>query len=275
MSNLVLAKPETISVIQKGLVTGKNFIIKQSPIILAGAAVGGVITTGVLAAKASIRADILVKEAEAEKQTVWGEDAQLTTTEKIQAGWKPYVPAIISGGLTIGAIVASTTISQKRQTALAGLYALSETALKEYQDKVEEKYGKKDAQAIRDEINSDRVQNTSIPPWDIDTLPNGEVLCFDKFTGRPFRSSVQKIQMAVSEIAKSIYGGGMCASLNEFYGLLDNKDLPQCDVGEEVGWNLDSLPEVYFSSCLTSDMKPCLVVDWVNSHEPTPRYRDS
>lgn len=274
MSNLVLAKPQTISAIQKTLVTGKNFIIKQSPIILAGAAVGGVITTGILAVKGGIRANELIKEALEEKSCVEGCEAKLTPMETVQTTWKAYAPAVISGGLTIGAIIASTTISQKRQTALAGLYALSETALKEYQDKIEAKYGLKDAQKIRDEINGDHVQKAGVPPWDVDALPPGEVLCFDKFTGRHFRSSAQKIHFAVAEILKMIYGGDMCASLNEFYGILDNKDLPQCTVGDDVGWNIDCPPDVYLTSCLTSDMKPCLVLDWSNGHEPTPRYRD-
>lgn len=268
MSNLVLAKPQALLGLQKGLVVTKNVIVKQSPIILAATAVGGVITTAVLASQASIKADELIKEAEHEK------GSELTVTEKVQAGWKPYVPTIISGGLTVGAIITSTVISQKRQAALAGLYALSETALKEYQDKIETKYGQKDAQKIRDEINGDRVKAAENPPWDTSVLPAGKVLCFDKFTGRYFTSSVQEISMASSEINEMIYNGDFCASLNEFYGLINSPQLPQCTIGEEVGWNIDSNCKPYFTSTLTSDMKPCLVVDWVAGHEPSPRYRD-
>lgn len=274
MSNLVLAKPEFISTTRKLIVRGGNFIAKQSPIILAGTAIVGVGTTAYLATKAGIRANELIKEAEHEKMQAQGEDSSLTAIEKIQASWTAYVPTVISGGLTIGAIIASSAISQRRQAALAGLYALSETALKEYQDKIEKEYGPKEAQKVRDAINGDHVGNAGLPPWDIDTLPQGDVLCFDKFTGRYFVSSVQKIQFASAELTKMIYGGDMCASLNEFYGLLNNKDLPQCEVGDDVGWNIDTPPEAYFTSCLTSDMKPCLVLDWANSHGPTYRYRD-
>lgn len=274
MSNLVLARPQVITTAQKLVVRGTNFIAKQSPIILAGTAIVGVCTTAYLATKAGIQADELIKEAEYEKQRVEGPETRLTPMETIQTTWKAYVPTVISGGLTIGAIIASSAISQRRQAALAGLYALSETALKEYQDKIEQKYGTKDAQKVRDEINEDRVNNTGIPPWDVDALPQGEVLCFDKITGRYFRSSAQKIHFAVAEILKMIYGGDMCASLNEFYGILDNKDLPQCSIGDDIGWSIDCPPDVYLSSCLTSDMKPCLVLDWSNSHGPTYRYRD-
>lgn len=269
MSNLALIKPQAVSTLQKGLVVCKNTLIKQSPIILAGIGIGGVVTTSILAAKATIRAKELVDEARKEKA-----DGELTLQESVQAGWKPYVPAVISGVLTVGAIVASTTISQKRQTALAGLYAVSEAALKEYQDKIESRYGTKEAQEIKDGLNATRVEKAGVPPWDDSVLPVGDVLCFDKFTGRYFSSSVQKIQSAENEINRMIYGGDMCASLNEFYGLIDSKQLPQCSIGESVGWNLDTNCKVYFTSCLTSDMKPCLVLDYANGHEPTALYRD-
>ena len=266
MNNLVVAKPQVITGVQKALVTGKNFLIKQSPIILAGVAVGGVLTTGVLSVRAGIRANEILKEAEIQK----GE--KLNVREKAQESWKVFVPPVVSGVLTVSAIVASTTISQKRQTALAGLYALSETALKEYQDKIEAKYGEKDAQKIRDEINGDRVKMA--PPWDDAVLPAGDVLCYDKMTGRQFVSSVQKLRQAESELNAAIYSGDMCASLNELYSLIDSRDLPECTLGEEIGWNVSTPCRLYFTSCLTSDMRPCLVLDFVSGHEPTYRYRD-
>lgn len=268
MSTLTLATPQALMGVQKGLVVTKNFIIKQSPIILAASAVGGVITTAVLASKASIRANELIKDTELEKGTA------LTTVEKVQTGWKPYIPTIISGTLTVGAIVASTAISHKRQAALAGLYALSETALKEYQDKIEAKYGEKDAQKVRDEINADRAIAAGTPPWGDDGLPSGECHCIDKFSGQHFISSVQKITLAANEINEMIYGGDFCASLNEFYGLVNSPQLHQSKFGDDVGWNIDNNCKPYFSSCLTSDMQPCLVLDWVNGHDPSPRYRD-
>lgn len=268
MGKLVLAKPQQTINVQRGLVMTKNLIVKQSPIILSSTAVGGVISTVILASKASIKATELVREAENKK----GES--LTITETIQAGWKPYVPTIISAGLTVGAIVASTAISQKRQAALAGLYALSETALKEYQEKIEEKYGSKDAQKVRDEINADRVADAGVPPWDDKTLPQGECLCFDKFSGQTFTSSSQRISMAASEINEMIYGGDFCASLNEFYGLIRSPQLHQSSLGDSVGWNIDNNCKPYFTSTLTSDMRPCLVLDWVSGHEPSSTYRD-
>lgn len=270
MSNLVLAKPQVIATAQKLVVRGTNFIAKQSPIILAGTAIVGVCTTAYLATKAGIQADELIKEAEYEKKCAQGEDATLTIAEKVQTSWKAYAPTVISGGLTIGAIVASSAISQRRQAALAGLYALSETALKEYQDKIEQKYGPKDAQLIKDEINANKAQAVEVPK-ELGEMPTGKVLCFDKLSGRYFMSSVESLRKAANDLNHSILSGDMCASVNELYS---NMGLEECGFGEDIGWNLDCLCDLYFTSCLTSDMKPCLVIDYVSGHEPNYRYRD-
>lgn len=268
MENLVVTKPQIITSVQKALVTGRNFIIKQSPIILAGAAVAGVATTGVLAVRAGIRANEIIKEEENAKGDV------LTTKEKMEACWKPFIPPIVSGFLTVGAIIASTTISQKRQTALAGLYALSETALKEYQDKIEQKYGAKGAQAIKDEINGDRVKAVDTPPWENYPFPTDECLCFDPLTSRYFMSSVQKLRIAEATINSQIYGGDMCASLNELYSLINSPQLDCCGMGDEIGWSISHPCEMQFTSTLTSDMKPCLVLDYTSGGGPTYNYRD-
>lgn len=274
MSNLALTKPAVVNTTRKMFIHGKNLLIKQSPIILAGTAMVGVVTTGYLAARGGIRANELITVAENEKINELGEGSKLTFKEKVEVSWRAYAPAVISGGLTIGAIIASSAISQRRQAALAGLYALSETALKEYQDKIEQELGSKKAQGILDDINGDRVKNSGVPPWDDSVLPRGECLCFDKFTGRYFHSSVQKIGVAVSEVNECIYGGDFCVSLNEFYGILDNPELPTCGLGDSIGWNIDGNCKPYFTSTLTSDMRPVLVLDWANGHEPNLRYRD-
>ncbi len=268
MSNLILTKPQTISTAKKLLVKGTNFLAKQSPIILAGTAIVGVATTAVLATKAGIRANDIVKNLEEEK----GDKLELS--EKVKETWKVYVPTVISATLTVGAIVASSAISQKRQAALAGLYALSEGALKEYQEKVEKELGPKEAQKIKDGINADHVSTALVPPWSNAVLPQGDVLCFDKMTGRPFISSVQKLKTAEAELNSIMYSGDMCASLNELYSLIDNEHLRECSLGEEIGWNINHPCRLYFTSCLTSDMKPALVMDFVSGNEPTYTYRD-
>ena len=49
-------------------------------------------------------------------------------------------------------------------------------------------------------------------------------------------------------------------SLNDFYELLG---LPYSEMGDLLGWNMDlGLVEINFSSQLTEDQRPCLVLDY-------------
>lgn len=57
----------------------------------------------------------------------------------------------------------------------------------------------------------------------------------------------------------------MYISLNEFY---DEMDLPHIDIGDDLGWNIDDAIELTFSSQLTEDKTPVLVI----SYEYCPRY---
>ena len=59
----------------------------------------------------------------------------------------------------------------------------------------------------------------------------------------------------------------MYISLNEFY---DAIGLEQTGIGDDLGWNInrDGLIEIEFSSQLTEDDQPCVVIDY----HIAPRY---
>lgn len=254
---------------RRGLVLTRNFVIKQSPILLTVAAVGGVLTTIGLCVKATTEAEKLIEKKKIESNMQV--DEKLTVTETIATVWKPYVPVVISGALTIGAIVGSSAINEKRKAALAGLYAISETALQEYQQKTEMIGGDKLAQKIKDEINSDKVRQADLPVRE-DELPPGEVPVIDRLSGRIFYSSISKIRAAAQDINDGILNGDMCATLNDFYDLLP--ELGANGLGVECGWNLTHLCRPYFTSTLTSAGVPILVLDWAQDGAPISTYRD-
>src|SRR5450756_64940 len=107
----------------------------NSPTILSGMAVAGVVGTVVLAVKATPKATVSVSEAEISKN-VWTEaqaDAHtkgipvddyvpLTSKEIVQATWKLYLPAAISGTATIACIIGANQIGLRRNAALLGAY---------------------------------------------------------------------------------------------------------------------------------------------------------
>lgn len=253
-----------MSVVRKGLAISKNFLEKNSQFILTGTGVVGVFTTAFIASKDTVKATRLIEKAEVE----WGE--RMDTVDKVKIAWKCYIPTAISVGLTVGAVIAGCAISEKKRAALAGLYALSETALKEYQEKTEQLYGEKKAQAVKDGVNADHASETVVDP-DLMVGGTGKVLVKDKMSGRVFMATVDSINKAANDISQSILCGDMCASLNEFYGLIG---LDGVGFGEECGWNIGHLCRPYFTSALTSDMRPVLVLDWDRDSEPLVTYRE-
>lgn len=257
-----------INTLKKGLILTRNFIVKQSPIILTIAGVTGVLTTIGLAVKATTEAQKLIEKKKIEEEMEV--DEKLTIEETVKTAWKPYIPVAISAGLTIAAIIGSSAINEKRKAALAGLYALSETALQEYQRKIEDVGGTKLLNQIKDEVNSDAVGDTL--PFIPDELEAGDCPVIDMMSGRQFISSVEKIRKAANDINEGINTGDMCASLNDFYDLFP--DLGAIELGYECGWNLIHLCRPYFTSKLTSQGRPMLVLDWQQDGRPYPGYRE-
>lgn len=254
--------------LKRGLILTRNLIVKQSPIILTVAAVGGVVTTTLLAVKATTEAQKLIEKKKIEDGIRI--DEKLTAAETVQTAWKPFVPVVISAGLTIGAIVGSSAINEKRKAALAGLYALSETALQEYQAKTEEMAGPAVLQKIKDEVNGDKVPETF--SFIQTELEGGDCPVLDLMSGRIFISSVEKIRRAANDINEGIDNGDMCASLNDFYDLLPG--IEPNELGVECGWNLTHHCHPYFTSRLTSNGRPILVLDWRQDGRPISTYRD-
>lgn len=261
-----------INSIKKGLVLTRNYLIKQSPILLTIAAVGGVVTTTILAIRATTKAEKLIEKKKVEENV--SIDEHLTIEETVKTVWKEYIPPVVSAGLTIAAIIGSSAINEKRKAALAGLYALSETALSEYQGKTKDLLGEKKEAEIRDLVNGDRAKDEVVPPNHVEMLSSGKCWVKDVMSGQKFWSSVQDICRARDEINDGIISGDMCASLNDFYEAIAADGLESVELGCEVGWKIGHLCKPYFTSTLTSGGIPILVLDWDPKGRPEADYRD-
>jgi hypothetical protein len=236
-----------------------TFLSKHSTTILTAGACGGVLTTAVLTGKGSIEADRIITGAELENEDVGSELTDLTWRDKIKLTWQCYIPAVISGALTIGAIIGSNRISAQKTAAIAALYGISEKALKEYKEKAAEILGEKKATAIQDEIVKDHVAAIPFDDRYIIDTGNGKTLCVDYFNGRPFYSDMEAIRKAVNDFNKQLlYEDSL--SLNEFYYLMG---LPPIPLGDKCGWHIETgMMEVSFTATLTQHGEPCMVVKY-------------
>jgi hypothetical protein len=221
----------------------KTVITANSPVLLVGTAIAGVVTTGVLAARAGYKARGIVDTAEAEK----GSD--LTPKEKISATWLCYAIPAATGVSTIGAIAGVHTIHTKRHAALAGLYAVTSTKLDDYREKAEEMLGAKKSQELNDAVGQAAVDRH---PLDDDKqiviLEGGTELMFDDWSGRYFMGSVPIVEAAVAEVNLKLVAEGD-ASLNDFYEQVGLSPLP---MGIDFGWSGKKI-DVSFGAVKTKD----------------------
>ena len=232
---------------------------KNSPAILTGIGITGMLTSTVLAVKATPKALKLLDQAENNKCD------ELTTVEKIKAAWKPYIPAAISSSVSIACLIGANSAHAKRNAALATAYKISESALTDYRSKVIETVGEKKEKTIREKVDKERLQQAPVSKNEVIVTSNDNTLCFDAISGRYFTSDIEKLKKAENELNKRMLSE-MYISLNEFYneiGLSGN------DIGNNLGWNIDDgLIDLHFSSQLADDGRPCVVVDY----HIAPRY---
>jgi hypothetical protein len=229
----------------------EKLVIDNSPSILTAVGVAGTITTAVLAGKASVRAAyILNDEVEARNEPI-------SPLDCVKLTWQEFVPPVSVGTLTIVSIITANKIGNRRAAAVAAAYAVTEKAFADYKDKVIERIGETKEQAVRDSVAQDRVSQNPVGNQVI-MLGTNKVLCYETFTGRYFTSSMDVLQQAQNTINHQILNNSY-ASLSEFYGEVG---LPTTAISEEMGWNLDKLMELRFSSTLTENNEPCLAVDF-------------
>jgi len=240
-----------LSNIAKGVRTA---MIKHSPEILTGIGIAGMITTTVMAVRATPKAIKLIEE-EKDRQN----KESLKPLDVIKTTWKCYIPAAITGGLSIACLIGASSVNARRNAALATAYTLSESALKEYQEKVIETIGEKKERAIRDAIAKDRIEQDPVTSKEVIITERGNTLCYDTCSGRYFKSDIDKLKKAENELNRRMRDE-MYISLNEFYYEIG---LNPISIGDDLGWHIDrGYIELSFSSQLADEGTPCLVIDY-------------
>ena len=249
-----------------------NFTKEHNPEILVGLGVAGMMTSTVLAVKATPKALDIMEDKKADMGVTY-----LTRKEIAQATWKLYAPSIGVGLASAACIILGTSKSIKRNTALATVYALSESTLREYQSKAKEMFGEEKAAELDREVAKARVRKrevTTIVESEgseyIHHTGNGDTLVYDTLSGRYFRSSMNSIESAVNLINKSLLNDYIM-TLNEFYNELG---VPTIGAGSLIGWKSDKeLLEVSFESDVDQNGNPYLVLSYKNRPIPVYDYR--
>lgn len=254
-------------------------ISKNSPTLLTGLAVTGLVTTTILGIKATPKAMSVIddhlwkmyeEEATGETFTEWlGIDdgicsmkdrtKMLSRREILCLTWKTYLPTAALGLATIACVIGSNRISLTRNAALVSIYGITEAAFKEYRTKVVESIGKNKELKIRDDISEDRIKKKPLVMNEVIFTGKGEVMCHDSISGRYFKSDIEKIRRSVNTLNYNLRSD-MFVTLNQLY---DELGLSSTALGEQLGWDVDKGEiEIEYSSQLTENGEPCLVLNY-------------
>lgn len=228
-------------------------LTKYSPGILTGIGITGMIGATFMAVKATPKALYLI-EAKKEESEV----EELTPVETIKTCWKCYIPATLTTVVSAACLIGASTVSAKRNAALATAYSISEAALREYQEKVVEVIGEKKEKAVRDAVAKDQIERDPVTKSEVVIIDsNSNTLCYEPLSGRYFKSTIDKIKKAEIKLDRQMIQE-MYVSLNDFYWEIG---LDGTDLGDQMGWNLSKgYMDLSFSSQLADDGTPCAVI---------------
>lgn len=234
----------------------RKFASKRSPEILTGIGIAGMITTTILAVRATPKALELIEEQKEEESV-----DEFSSFEVVKVAWKPYIPAMVTCVVSTACLIGASSVNTKRNAALATAYKLSETALSEYREKVVETIGEKKERIVRDKVAEERVKKNPVSKNEVIVTGNGKTLCFDPISGRYFMCSIETIKRAENTLNKQmLHDISGYVSLNEFY---DELGLDHTSVGNDLGWNTNQLIDIDFSSQLNDNGEPSVVLDYL------------
>lgn len=245
----------------------RTSLSKHSPEILMAMGITGMITTTVLAVKATPKALLLIEQ---EKQELDVES--LTTVETIKATWKCYVPAVATGLVSVACVVGSNSVNAKRNAALATAYKLSETAFSEYRDKVIETFGDKKEKTVRDKVSEEKIKENPVSKTEVFITGKGQTLFFEPLSSRYFYANIDLIKRAENKLNKAIITDPFDAgvTVNDFY---EEIGLPATATGDNLGWKIGYLIDIYPSAQMAEEGtehegEPCIVLNYSNP----PKY---
>lgn len=152
---------------------------KHSPEILLAAGVVGVVASGVMACKATLKVEEIIDDAKHKIDTIHEVSADPTMAEKYSEEdskkdlaivytqtavkfIKLYGPSVALAGVSIGCMIGSNRILNKRNVALAAAYATVDKGFKEYRGRVIERFGKELDKELKYGIKAKEIEEISV-----------------------------------------------------------------------------------------------------------------
>lgn len=264
-----MAKTEFMSSLSRSFGKAGLKLKKHSPEILLGVGLVGVVTSAVMACKATTKVDEILQETKENIDKVH----ELAERDDLPAGAyteedvnkdlaifyakaglklaKVYAPAVVVGVASITSILASYGIMHKRNVALSAAYMAVDTGFKEYRGRVVERFGEALDRELKYNIKAEEIEETIVDENGEVKVEKKTVDVVDKKVGysefaRFFddgckgwsKSSERNLKFLVDQqrYANDKFRSRGYMVVNEVYEMLG---LPITEAGSVVGWVFD------------------------------------
>lgn len=243
---------------------------KHSPEILVGAGIVGVVSSAVMACKATTKLDEVLAEPKEKIEKVHElienpdmvpegkeyteedgkKDLTILYTQSALKVAKLYAPAVILGTVSIAAIIGGHHILRKRNFALAAAYATIDKGFKEYRGRVIERFGEELDKELKYNIKSKEIEETVVNEDGTETTikKTANVATLDKYSDyakffddgcNGWTKDPEFNLMFLKDQQR--YANDLLKSkghlfLNEVYDMLG---IPRTQAGQIVGWIYD------------------------------------
>jgi len=196
------------------------FAKSNSSSILTGFAITGVITTGIFAGKASIKAEYVLADIRKDDPAKYRE---MGRKEKLKTVAPIFMPAIVSGMATIFCICATHSIDAQKQMALMSAYSLSEHAMKSMEDTLSDKKLKQ----VKETIFEEDVKKNPPKQEEMYDTGKGKTKFRDGIFGGDFIADIEYVKSVFNKYNKMLNDGDI-VYVND---LRWDLGLPQTEMG--------------------------------------------
>lgn len=234
---------------------------KHAPKIFAGIACVGVFTTTFLAIRATPKA-----------MKAMADSGATTRKERVNAGWKYYIPTGASAVITVAAIIANHSSLVRENTKLALAYGFGQTALRLYSERVTPQVRQEISQQTVEQIKAQQPAAETILIDPASVADNISVKYVDYLSNRECYMTRNQIKAAIDEFTETYLKHEGKGSLNQLYSCFHNTaiEAPIGYLGETHGWKYvnEQGPIPLVSSGFDKAGLPCAVLDYVNPPQP-------
>ena len=231
----------------------RYFINKNSSLILSVCAGVGVITSTVLAVKATPKALELIEEEKEERGL-----EELSIKDTIRVTWKEYIPTGISIMSTLSCIFGSAYLNRRMQASLISAYTILNESYNNYIEKTKELYGEDADSKIKQEIVKSDIKEKDIII--LDNIMDEKRTFFDMSSMQYFEATLQDVMDAEATLNRELAETG-AVYLYRLYELLHIDTIVGADC---LGWcdygDYKPIKFIYDKMYIDGDME-CIVID--------------